>query len=202
MKPILIGLTGQIGAGKSAVSEQLKLNGAVLVDADNIGRTVVERAGQILGQLIGSFGTDILGENGQLDRTRLAELAFVDEESKARLDKIVHPHLLVELGRQIERGLTSGASMVVVDASLLLDWGLKAEMDEVWVVEADQPKRFERLRGRGISDTDALARQAVQPSAEQFREAADRLISNNGSLDELTQQVDQILDSLSGKSTS
>jgi len=193
MMPKLIGLTGQIGAGKSAVADLLKQNGAILIDADLIGRQVVEGTGKILGQLIRIFGPVILAEDGQLDRSKLAELAFATEESKALLDKIVHPHLLVELGRQIEAGMTGNSKLVVVDASLLLDWGLEAEMDEVWVVEADEKIRFERLQGRGMSTADALARQAVQPTGEQFHQAADRLIDNNSSLEAVTAQVAEIL---------
>ena len=194
---MLIGLTGQIGAGKSTVAEILIMHNARIVDADLIGREVVESSGELFGQLIAAFGSDILSPEGSLDRARLAELAFRDEPSKAKLNELVHPHLLAALHTQAQE-YDPAKNLVVIDAALLLDWGLETEVDEVWVVESDEIKRLSRLIDRGFTESDALARQKVQPSAEQFRAKATRLIENNGSRADLEAAVSDIIRQISG----
>lgn len=194
---MLIGLTGQIGAGKSTVAEILAGHGALIVDADIIGREVVESSGEMLGQLIAAFGSDILSADGQLDRAKLAEVAFHDDQSKAQLNELVHPHLLAALHDQV-KALDPANHLVVIDAALLLDWSLDATVDEVWVVEADEIRRLSRLIERGFTEDDALARQNAQPSAEQYRGKATRLITNNGSQAELETAISEILKIISG----
>lgn len=194
---MLIGLTGQIGAGKSTVAEILARHGALIVDADTIGREVVESSGDLLGQLIASFGSDILSADGQLDRAKLAEVAFHDEQSKKKLNELVHPHLLARLHEQV-KAFDPDKNLVVIDAALLLDWGLETTVDEVWVVQADEIQRLSRLIEGGFTEADALARQKAQPSAEQFRKKATRLIANNGSRTELEAAISEIINLISG----
>ena len=193
---MLIGLTGQIGAGKSTVAEILTTHGALVVDADLIGREVVESSGELFGQLIATFGSDILSPEGTLDRTKLAEIAFKDDESKAKLNKLVHPHLLLALYARVKE-LDPTNNLVVIDAALLLDWGLDSSVDEVWVVESDEIQRLSRLIDRGFTEADALARQKAQPSAEEFREKATRLIANNTSRDDLAVTISQLIKQIS-----
>ena len=193
---MLIGLTGQIGAGKSTVAEILTTHGALVVDADLIGREVVESSGELFGQLIATFGSDILSPEGTLDRTKLAEIAFKDDESKAKLNKLVHPHLLLALYARVKE-LDPTNNLVVIDAALLLDWGLDNSVDEVWVVESDEIQRLSRLIDRGFTEADALARQKAQPSAEEFREKATRLIANNTSRDDLAVTISQLIKQIS-----
>lgn len=194
---MLIGLTGQIGAGKSTVAEILAGHGVKIVDADLIGRKVVEASGEMFGQLIAAFGSDILSTDGSIDRSKLAELAFHDDQSKAKLNKLVHPRLLSALHEQV-KAFDPANNLVIIDAALLLDWGLDAKVDEVWVVEADEIQRLSRLIERGFTESDALARQKTQLSAEQFRAKATRLITNNGSRSELETAISEIITQISG----
>lgn len=194
---MLIGLTGQIGAGKSTVAEILAGLGAKIVDADLIGRKVVEASGEMFGQLIAAFGSDILSADGSLDRSKLAELAFHDDQSKAKLNELVHPHLLSALHEQVN-AFDPTNNLVVIDAALLLEWGLDTQVDEVWVVESDEIQRLSRLIERGFTEADALARQKAQLSAEQFRAKATRLITNNGSRVELELAISEIITQISG----
>lgn len=194
---MLIGLTGQFGAGKSTVAEILAGHGAKIVDADLIGRKVVEASGEMFGQLIAAFGSDILSTDGSLDRSKLAELAFHDDQSKAKLNKLVHPRLLSALHEQV-KAFDPANNLVIIDAALLLDWGLDAKVDEVWVVEADEIQRLSRLIERGFTESDTLARQKAQLSAEQFRAKATRLITNNGSRSELERAISEIITQISG----
>ena len=189
---MLIGLTGQIGAGKSAVARILATFGAVIIDADQIGRQVVEQSPKLLEELVEVFGADILDAEGHLIRSRLAALAFETDENRAQLNTLIHPHLLRELRDRIQQFHIQD-QLVVVDAALLLEWGLQHEVDRVWVVQADEKVRLTRLVERGLSEADARARQALQGSAEWFSEQADLVIDNNGDLESLQITLEKIL---------
>jgi dephospho-CoA kinase len=190
---MVIGLTGQIGSGKTTVAGFLGEMGAVVIDADQIGRQVVEQSLALLGQLRAEFGETIVDEAGGLRREHLAELAFATEERKARLNALVHPHLLKELRRQVKQAVGE-VELVVVDAALLLEWNLDSEMDQTWVIHASEKTRLERLKARGMSRPDAVARQKGQASESVFRERADHVIENNGTLDELKAAVRRLRD--------
>jgi dephospho-CoA kinase len=197
---MLIGLTGQIGAGKSTVAAALSEMGATVIDADLIGRQVVEHSVELLAQLQAEFGESIVDQWGQLRRERLAELAFASEESKTRLNALVHPHLLKELHRRLRQALESG-KIVVIDAALLLDWDLEIKPDRIWVVEASEETRMQRLTERGMSRSDVLARQKAQLDATGFRQKADCVIQNDGSLADLKQRVRRELHAINGENT-
>ncbi len=188
---MLIGLTGQIGAGKTEVAKILTQLGAAIIDADQIGREVVDRNASVLRQLTKRFGSSILTPKKKLDRKRLAELAFKTETSRKALDKIVHPHLLKELKKQANQ-LSQKHRIVVIDAALLLEWKMGNAVDLVLVVTAPQTVRLRRLQNRGIDRTDALARQRQQASYAEFRRKADILIPNSGSKTALRDRVKQI----------
>ena len=189
---MLIGLTGQIGAGKSAVADILESRGALVIDADQIGRRVVEDSFSLRRRLVSEFGTDILTDIGELDRKKLAKLAFASPGARAKLNSLVHPYLLRELGKQVKSALRF-SKLVVIDAALLLEWGLDDDVDQVWVVHASQDNRLSRLEARGISREDALARQKLQLSSSEFRRRADVIIENDDSIDDLRKQVDREL---------
>ena len=112
-----IGITGQIGAGKTTAAKIIASFGAAVIDADRIGRQVVDRSPALLKRLARQFGSEILTPSGRLSRTRLARLAFADEAAKRHLDRIVHPYLLKELRRQM-RQKASRFDGVVIDAAL------------------------------------------------------------------------------------
>ena len=189
---MLIGLTGQIGAGKTTVARMLAAMGAVVIDADRIGREVVERTPALLKRLAREFGSDILTPTGRLRRKRLAELAFASDERKAALNRLVHPYLLRELRRQVRAALRT-ADLVVIDAALLLHWGMDDEVDEIWVVHASLKDRLARLAERGISAKDALARQRAQLPFAEFRRRADRVLLNNTSTANLEAKVRRLV---------
>ena len=192
---MVIGLTGQIGSGKSTAAKMLAGMGAAVIDADQIGRDVVENSPGLLRQLVAAFGTEILDRRGKLKRRKLAALAFVDAESRDRLNRLVHPHLLRELRRQVKAAARKNR-VVVIDAALLLYWGMDKEVDLVLVVHAGRDIRLERLRARGISPEDARAREKAQLPYSEFRTRADRLILNNGSPDDLKRKVTVFFDRL------
>ena len=188
---MLIGITGQIGSGKTTASKIFKSLGAAIIDADKIGREVVENSPALVKRLTTRFGDAILNKSGKLNRKRLAQLAFADPKSKAALNRIVHPYLLKEL-RQQEQKLGRSYEVVVIDAALLLDWKLDREVDFVLVIHASQPTRFRRVRSRGIGLADARARQAAQLPFSEYRRLADRVILNNKTEADLRRKLERL----------
>ena len=120
---MLIGLTGQIGAGKSSVANIFAELGAVVVDADQIGRRILNTNLSVRKQLVRAFGTGVVTVGGKVNRSVVARAAFTSESARLKLNTIVHPHLLKELHRQVRVHLKTGKS-VVIDAALLLEWSL------------------------------------------------------------------------------
>jgi len=195
---MLIGLTGQIGAGKTTAARILAGIGAHVLDADQIGRQVVDESKQLRSKLAHRFGKEILDRNGQVKRKKLAGLAFASEGSKKALNGLVHPYLLKELRRQM-KGAIRKHKLVVVDAALLLYWNMDREVDRVLVIHASEKTRFERTATRGISKSDALARQKAQLPYNEFRRRADRIILNNGTREELRAKLAGFLQQIEHK---
>ncbi len=183
-----IGLTGQIGAGKSTVAAVFKQKGAIIVDADAIGKDAIRHNPVLLRRLVKRFGSDIVGTTGSLNTVRLANLAFADAESTAALNRLVHPYLLKELRRQV-RAAARSAAVAVVDAALLHYWHLEREMDLTIAVSATRDVRIRRMQRRGISRADALSRDKAQLSFSEMRKRSDIVISNAGSRRELRRRA-------------
>ncbi|MEU5162874.1 dephospho-CoA kinase [Streptomyces sp. NPDC020875] len=183
-----VGLTGGIGAGKSAVARLLESYGAVLIDSDRIAREVVEPGTDGLAAVVAEFGDDVLRPDGTLDRPRLGSLVFADSERLAALNAIVHP--LVR-ARSAELAAAADPDAVVVhDVPLLTENGLASLYDLVVVVDADPATQVDRLvRDRGMTEAEARARMAAQATREQRRAVADLIIDNDGPLAELEPRV-------------
>jgi dephospho-CoA kinase len=182
-----IGLTGGIGSGKSTVAGLLAARGAVVVDADRIAREVVAPGTPGLAAVVEAFGEGVLAADGSLDRPALAAIVFTDPEARARLDAIVHP-LVRERSVQLIAGAPSDA-VLVNDVPLLVETGQAGTYDLVLVVEADLATRLTRLVARGLAEEDARARIASQATDEQRRAAADVVLDNSGSREQLAEQV-------------
>lgn len=188
---MIVGLTGGIGSGKSAVAARLAEHGALIVDADAIARSVVAPGTEGLAAIVAAFGSGILTGDGSLDRAALGALAFADADARTRLNAIVHP--LVSR-RSADIVATAPADAVVVhDVPLLVENGLAPAYDVVVVVHADEALRLDRLRdSRGMSAEQARARMAAQASDEQRRAVADVVLDNSGTLASLYEQVDAL----------
>jgi len=195
---MIIGLTGQIGAGKTEAAKVFRRLGAAVIDADRIGRQVVEASPALRRRLAREFGAEIFDRNGRLRRSRLAALAFADRRAGERLNALVHPPLLRELWRQV-RAAARKHSWVVIDAALLLHWGMDREVDYVLVIHASRRLRLARLAARGIARADALARERAQLPFSEFRRRADRLILNGGDRHELAAKVTKLFHCLMGQ---
>lgn len=188
-----IGLTGGIGAGKSALSATFAQCGAVIVDGDVIAREVVQPGTDGLKSLVEAFGDDILLPDGSLDRPGLAAKAFRDDESRQRLNGIVHP--LVGKRRAEIIASVPDDSVVVEDIPLLVESGMAPLFPLVVVVHADVEVRVRRLVDqRGMPEEDARARIAAQATDEQRRAVADIWLDNSGSPEDLARRAHDVWD--------
>lgn len=188
---IVCGLTGGIGSGKSTVSAMLAERGAVIVDADLIVRELQQPGTPLLDVLAERFGSAIVDVDGVLDRSALAAVAFVDAESVADLNAIVHPAVRAEINRRLAE-LAATDSVVVIDIPLLEERG-RYGMQAIVVVDVDPVVAVARLvEQRGMDRTDAERRVAAQMSRKERRALADRIIDNSGDREALTTQVDDV----------
>lgn len=200
VRMLTVGLTGGIGSGKSWVSARLASHGAVVVDADLLARTVVAEGSEGFRRVVARFGPHVVGSDGQLDREALGQQVFADASDLADLNAIVHP-LVGERARElIEQAERAGADVVVHDVPLLVENGLEGSYDVVVVLDAPVEVQLARLVGqRGMSGADAQARIARQATREQRLAVADEVLRNDGTLDQLGEQVDELWQRLRGR---
>ena len=190
-----LGLSGGIGSGKSTVAKIFADLGAVVIDADAIAREVLE-PGQIgYENTILSFGESVLSESGSIDRKKLADLVFNNPEQLAKLEAIIHPAVIARVA-QIRESLPD-TSIVVYDTPLLVEKNLQGQFDKVIIVLADAKIRIDRLVTRGLELPDIEARISNQATDSQRRDVADYIISNNGSIQELQDNVTKVWKQLS-----
>lgn len=194
MQPVLkVGLTGGIGSGKSTVSRLLAAKGAVVVDADRLAREVVAPGTPGLAAVVAAFGDQVLQPDGTLDREGLGRLVFGDPERRATLNAIVHPLVAAGMDEAEQEAVRAGAAVVVHDVPLLAENGLRALYDAVVVVDCPVETQLDRLvTHRGMHPEDARARVAAQATRAQRLAVADHVITNDGSLAELEQAVDEV----------
>jgi dephospho-CoA kinase len=185
----IIGLTGGIGSGKSTVSAMLRDLGATVVDADEGARAVVEPGQPALQEIRERFGADVFGREGALDRDRLADVVFADEDAREDLNAITHPRVRAWMAEQLQAAVTAGAAAVVLDIPLLFESDLTAGLDDIVVVWSPMETQVARAVGRGLREDDVRARVAAQIPLDDKRKRATVVIDNSGSLDHTRAQV-------------
>lgn len=187
MTAYVIGLTGQMGAGKTTVSQTLRELGAKVLDADAIVHQEESRGTVGYSAIVQRFGTAILGEDKEIDRQKLAEEVFSDPRKLAELERIVHPRVIA---RVLEaRSMLPDDGILVVEAIKLLESSLRSACDEIWVVVAPPDVLLERLKGRGVPAGEAQARLRHQRSEADFRANARVVIENATGRDAARDQV-------------
>jgi dephospho-CoA kinase len=196
-----IGITGPIGCGKSTVAGWLgERPGVVVIDADVVVRGIVEPGTPTLHAIVERFGPEALAEDGTLDRARLGRIVFGDATALADLETITGPPARARIMRAIEDAESKGATGVVIEAIRLLDGGLAAVCDEVWLVTCAPEVQVERLAGRGTDPDDAARRIEAQAGlVERVRPAATRVIDTSGSLEATRADVDTAFDAALGR---
>lgn len=190
----MIGLTGAVGAGKSTVSAELALAGALVIDVDRMGHDVLAEP-DVRDAVVRELGPDVTGADGALDRRALAARVFVDRSALARLEAIVHPAVAQRLRTALDAARSSAARAVVVDCALLFEGGLAPLCDATVVVETDEALRLRRVAAsRGWTEDETRRRESAQLPASEKAARADRVLRNDGTPDELRARVRHLLD--------
>jgi dephospho-CoA kinase len=189
-----VGLTGGIGSGKSTVADELARRGAVIIDADQLAREVVEPGTPGLAQIVARFGNRVLID-GRLDRAALAKIVFADPQVRQELESIIHPAVR-RRAAELEAAAPS-RSIVVHVIPLLVETGQAANFDVVVVVDVGSETQLDRLLARAeLSAEEARSRIAAQANRAQRLAAADVVLDNNGSLVDLQAQLDDLWSNL------
>jgi len=190
----IVGLTGGVASGKTAVSEVLREEGAYIIDADQIARELVQPHGPAWNELVRAFGKEILQGDGSIDRKKLADRVFVDPNRRKRLNQILHPLITEEMDRRTrEIGQKNPGAIVVIDAPLLIEVGYHRRVDKVMVVVSTRTDQIERQKARdGINSEQALRILSSQMPVEEKVKVADFVIRNEGSLAEVREKAKEV----------
>lgn len=191
---MIIGLTGSIASGKSTVSAMLKKRGFPIVDADEIARLVVEPGSPVLMEISRLFGQEFLREDGSLNREKLGERIFGNEEERLKLNSIIHPAIRKEMLKQKEQWISSGSNTVILDIPLLFESKLQSFVDKIIVVSTTPEIQKDRLMSRNVlSEEEADARISSQLPLKEKEQGADAVLYNNGTIEHTESQLDGIL---------
>ena len=195
---LIVGLTGGVASGKTAVSQILKEEGATLIDADQIARELVQPHTATWNELVKVFGKEILQEDGSIHRKRLAAKVFSDPEPRNLLNQILHPRIKTEMNKRVkEIGQKDPNAIVVIDAALLIELGDHREMDKVIIVTSTEKQQIERLKKRdGVDQEEAQRVLSSQMPLEEKMKVADFVIRNEGSFEETRRRVKEVFQEL------
>lgn len=188
----VVGLTGGIGSGKSLAAQFFSQLGALVIDADQLARSAIERGSEGFDEVLLRFGDTVL-KNGDIDRVALGQIVFENPEAKKDLEEIIHPRIRAEFEEAVA-SLNPGQIMVY-EIPLLVETNAADRFDFVITVESDAELRKQRLRARGMFHSDIEKRMASQATEEQRRAIADCVLTNDGSEDDLLRQVENVWES-------
>ncbi len=192
MKRWILGITGGVGCGKSTVLSILETDyHAQLIEADRVAHELMGPSGECSASVARVFGADILTADGAVDRSKLAPIVFADEKKRLRLNGLVHPAVKREIRRRIA---ASGASLIVIEAALLLEEHYEEICDEIWYIYADRETRIRRLmESRGYSRQRALSIMDSQLTEEEFRAGCQAVLDNSGSIQQTKESLAKLM---------
>lgn len=202
-RPMVIGLAGGIGAGKSAVAKVFAEGGALVIDSDKEAKDALDRP-EVRGELIRWWGDRVLDATGRIDRKKVGEIVFSDPSQRERLERLVHPLVRATRNEMIARTDPRTTPAVIVDAPLLFEAGLDKECDAVVFVDTPRESRLKRVQAtRGWDEAELTRREKAQLPLEAKRSRADVVIANDGTLDVLrSRSLDAYRQLLEGRLTS
>lgn len=188
---MILGLTGGIACGKTTVAAMLKRKNAAVLDADKTAKEIVQKGTDAYNEIISAFGSDIVDDNGELDRRALASLVFNNMEYKKILENIIHPRVINKMEKEAwEIKKNDPEKIVVLDVPLLLEAGMQDKVDQVWVVAASEETQLKRIiNRRSLTRKEALERIKTQMPIEEKVKLADVVIYNEGSFEDLEKKV-------------
>lgn len=187
----VIGLTGGIGTGKSTVSKMIQSFGISVIDADEVSRSLLSSGSEYSVQVAELFGDQVLDQKGNIDRKALADIVFTSEESRKKLEHLLHPLVRLEMEKRIQCLKDKGEELIVLDIPLLFEKGYwQNKVDEIWLVDTTQELQIQRIKEReSWSEKEILNRIHAQMPLEKKRLLASKIIQNTGSLEELRNQI-------------
>jgi dephospho-CoA kinase len=195
---LVVGLTGGVASGKTTVSQILRQEGGILIDADQIARELVQPRTPTWSELIRVFGKEILEADESINRKKLAAMVFSNHQKRRLLEEIMHPQIRNEIDRRVEEiRKKDPEAVVVVDAALLVETGAYRRMDKLIVVTATEAQQIERLRKRtGAAQEEAKGIISSQMALEAKVNVADFIIRNEGTLEETSKKAKEIFQEL------
>lgn len=197
MKNIVLGLTGQTGAGKSTLCQYLQQQGCSIINADQVARDVVEKGSDCIADVILEFGIEYLNMDGSLNRRKLAESVFTDKAKLKKLNDIMFPYIIRDIQEKIQLKKEAEEGVIVLDAPTLFESGCDKFCDKVVSVIATQEMRCKRIIDRdGLTEEEAMHRITAQHSDEFYVERSWSVVQNNGDMEELKMQADNLLSRL------
>jgi dephospho-CoA kinase len=185
----VVGLTGGIGSGKSLAGEYFAQLGALVLDADDLAKKVIERGTPGFDEVVATFGDGIL-KNGDIDRKELAARIFGDEDKKKVLESIIHPK--VKIAFDEATSLLGEEDVMVYEVPLIVEARVQDRFDYIITVEATLENRLQRLSARGLTRAESQARISAQATSEQRRAIADYVIENDGTPEQLFTQIERL----------
>ncbi len=191
MTPLVVGLTGGIGCGKSAAADMFGDLGAAIIDADAIAHELTGPAGVAMAAIRAAFGPDIVTFEGALDRSAMRQLVFSDATARARLEAILHPMIREESENRSRKALQDGAPYLMLVIPLLLESGdPRSRVNRILVVDCPEETQIERVISRSrLAEPEIRRIMTTQATREQRLNIADDIIDNAGDLDALKPQV-------------
>ena len=191
-KPLIVGLTGNIGSGKSTVLTYFaQLPNVSVLDADKLAHQAMSPEGPAYPAIVERFGQSILQPDGIIDRKALGQVVFSDPQALQDLEKISHPAVFQLAEEAIQRAAARGDKLVILEAIKLLDGGQTVQLcDEIWVVTIDPVSQQKRLYEQRGMDEESVQRRLEAQSSQEFKVGkADRVIDNSGSVEELEEKL-------------
>ena len=190
---IKVALTGGIGSGKSAAGDFFEDLGAVVVDADQLARDVIERGTDGFDELVATFGDEIL-TNGILDRSKLGQIVFAEPGARKTLEGIIHPRVAEAFDEIIED--SPDDAVIIYQIPILVETKGQDRFDYIITVEATLENRITRLKNRGLKGYEIEARMKVQATDEERAAIADQVFNNDGDMDQLLRQVENVYEDI------
>lgn len=191
----ILGITGGVGSGKSAVLNYLKQEyQAVICQLDDVARMLQQKGQICFEKIVDRFGEDVIGKDQELDRQKLSEIVFADEEKLQILNEIVHPEVKRWVLEDIEKKKKNDVQLYVIEAALLPTAGYDTVCDEMWYIYTNEAVRTERLKAsRGYSQERIRNMIASQPEEAVFRKACCAVIENSGTFEDTKRQIGELL---------
>ncbi len=189
MNMYLIGLTGGMGSGKSTVADCLRSNGIPVIDADVIAHKIMNEE-NTLDKIHEIFGKNVFDKDGSLNKVKFSSVLFTNTVKRKKLNEFVHPKVWTEMMNETEKYVTKGSKVIFLDVPLLIESGWHTRVNETWLVKADYNERITRLSLRtNLSTEEIKKRIEIQMPESEKEEYADKIINNDGTIEETGKQV-------------